>query len=130
MWLPVLLAFAYSGWVLYSRHADHRRLEEEAEKRRADQDRQIVDKIGGGELKVLMFYADPPTVRRGDAVRLCYGVAMAESVRIEPAVEGVGPALSRCVETKPIRRTTTYTLRAAGKNGAEATSTVAVAVVP
>jgi hypothetical protein len=61
---------------------------------------------------------------------LCYGVAMAESVRIEPAVEGVGPALSRCVETKPIRKTTTYTLRAAGKNGAEATSTVAVAVVP
>lgn len=127
MWLPVVLAFAYSGWVLYSRRADHQRLAQEAEQRRAEQDRQIVDKVGGGELKVLMFYADPPAVRPGGTVQLCYGVAMADAVEIEPAVEGVGPALSRCVETKPIRATTTFTLKASGK-GREASGTVTVEV--
>jgi hypothetical protein len=127
MWVPVVVAFSYAGWVLYSRQADHRRIAEQAEQQRADQNRQIVDQVGGGELKVLMFYADPPAVRPGGTVRLCYGVAMAESLQIEPAVDGVGPALSRCVETKPIRSTTTFTLKAAG-NGREATGSVTVDV--
>lgn len=127
MWVPVILVFAYSGWVLYSRQADHRRIADEAEQRRAEQDRQIVDQVGGGELKVLMFYADPPAVRPGGTVRLCYGVAMAEAVEIEPTVDGVGPALSRCVETKPIRATTKFTLKASRK-GREATGTVTVEV--
>ena len=127
MWVPVVLAFAYAGWVLYSRQADHERIAEKAEQERAQEDRKIIDQVGGGELKVLMFYADPPTVRAGGTVQLCYGVAMAESVKIEPAVEGVGPALSRCVETKPIQATTTFTLAAAG-GGREATGRVTVEV--
>jgi hypothetical protein len=127
MWIPVVLVFAYSGWVLYSRQADHKRIAGQAEQRQAEQDRQIVDQVGGGELNVLMFYADPPEVRLGGTVQLCYGVAMAETVAIEPTVDGVGPALSRCVETKPIRTTTTYTLKASGR-GREATGTVTVEV--
>src|SRR5688572_29998318 len=97
-WIPVLLVFGYSGWILYSRRTDNARILGEAEQQRARTGGEVVDKLGGGKLKMLMFYANPPVVAKGDRTLLCYGVAGAKSVRIEPDVEGLGPALSRCVE--------------------------------
>ena len=126
-WIPVILVFAYSGWVLYNRRAENARIEESREKAKAKADLQIVEKLGGERLKILMFYANPPVVGRGEKGLLCYGVSNAKTVRIEPEVEGVGPTLSRCVEIH-LKEQTTYTLVAVDEKGQEEKSTVEVRI--
>jgi len=122
-----LLAFVYSGWILYSRRSDNASVAEEAERQRAITDGEVIAKLGGGKLKMLMFYADPPIVAKGDRTLLCYGVAGAKNVRIEPNVQSLGPSLSRCVEAFP-KATMTYTLIASDASGAEQKSTIVVRV--
>jgi hypothetical protein len=126
-WIPVLLVFAYAGWVLYSRRTENARIAEEAERKRILAEGEIVDQLGGGNLKVLTFYANPPIVKRGEKTLLCYGVAGAKAVRIEPNVEAVGPSLSRCVEVFP-KQTTSYTLIVTDSKGVEQKSEIEVRV--
>ena len=126
-WLPVGLAFLYSGWVLYNRSASNRSIDEENQRSRAAKDAKIIEKLGGGELQVVAFYANPPVIRAGSKGLLCYGVVNAKAVRMEPAVPDVGPALSRCVEARPAQ-TTTYTLIAEDGKGGEARSTATIGV--
>ena len=121
------IAFIYSGFVLFERWQSSRAAEETAERQRAERDAAVIDKLGGGELKVLMFYANPPSISKGSATRLCYGVAFADSVRVEPPVADVRPSLNHCVEAKP-EQTTTYKLTAADASGSTRTSTVEVTV--
>ncbi len=66
--------------------------------------------------KILMFYPRDPVVQEGGATVLCYGVSNAKSVKIDPPVDGVSPALNRCVEVRP-RADTRYTLTAEGADG-------------
>jgi hypothetical protein len=126
-WIPVLLVFTYSGWVLYSRKSENERIAREVEQKQAAADRQVLEKLGSGSLKVLMLYANPPVIRRGQKALLCYGVANATSVRFEPPVDGAGPSLSRCLETHPTK-TASYTLIAedAAKSVEKSTVTVRV----
>jgi hypothetical protein len=56
-----------------------------------------------------MFYANPGAIRRGESAQLCYGVANAKAVKLEPQSNPVWPSLSRCVEVAPAK-TTIYTL--------------------
>jgi hypothetical protein len=127
MWVPVGLAVLYTGFTLLSRRQTNRAIDRAAVEERAESDRRIVDQLGGGELKILTLYANPPVLARGQKGLLCYGVASAESVEIEPAVEGVSPALSRCVEIRP-DRDTTYTLTARGAGGAAQTRSIELRV--
>lgn len=71
---------------------------------------------GTSNLRILQFYLPEGDITEGSPALLCYGVLNARSVRIEPSVEGVGPALNRCVEAAP-ERTTRYTLIAEGEDG-------------
>jgi hypothetical protein len=106
---------------------ENRRLEAEDRQRKAEVNRAIVQRYGGGDLKLLMFYANPPQVAAGGKSLLCYGVANASTVTIEPAVQGVSPSLSRCVEVRPTE-SITYTLIATGGSGSKATREVKVTV--
>jgi hypothetical protein len=126
-WVLVAMAVVYAAVTLISRRQANRAIEEAALDRRAEADRQIVDQLGGGELKILTLYANPPVLARGQKGLLCYGVASAETVRIEPGVEGVGPALSRCVEIRA-DRDTTYTLTATDAKGRTESRTVELRV--
>ncbi|MEJ7605525.1 MAG: hypothetical protein WKF37_04510 [Bryobacteraceae bacterium] len=126
-WLGVIAVLLYSGWIVYSRYADTRRIDQSQENRRAKSDREIVEKLGSGQLKLLMFYANPPVLKAGKAGLLCYGVSNATQVRIEPPVAGVGVALSRCVEVRP-RVNTAYTLIASDGSGNEARQEVTVQI--
>lgn len=126
-WLPVVVAFLYSGWVLYNRSSQNKAVDARHERDRAKTDAEIVDKLGGGELKVLTFYANPPVVRRGARGLLCYGVVNAKKVQIDPEVPDVGPALSRCVEAAP-SRTTAYTLTAEDAAGHKVSSSATISV--
>ena len=97
-WVPVVLAFLYSGWVLYQRGAQNRQIEKQVERNRAKEDAAIVENYGGGELKVLAFYANPAVVRQGSRGMLCYGVVNAKTVVIDP------PGSRRWAGPEPLRR--------------------------
>lgn len=120
-------AVLYTGITLFLRWRENRSNAERAVQAEAEADRKIVDQFGGGQMKVLMFYANPPVIRRGSTGLLCYGVASAKSVRIDPGVESIAPSLSRCVEIRP-SKDTTYTLTASDVRGRVETRTVAVSV--
>ena len=69
-----------------------------------------------GELKILNLYAVPGAIQRGKSARLCYSVVGAKTVRMEPEVSGIYPALSHCVEISP-KQDTEYTLFAEDEAG-------------
>ena len=68
------------------------------------------------KVKILAFYPRETVITEGAKTLLCYGVSNAKSVRMDPPVEGVSPALSRCVEVQP-KGETRYTLTAEGFDG-------------
>jgi hypothetical protein len=78
-------------------------------------------------VKITQFYANPPSIPRGEKSLLCYGVEGAVSVRIEPPVEQLTPALTRCFEVRP-KEGTTYKLIAEGRAGGRSEQTITVDV--
>jgi hypothetical protein len=78
-------------------------------------------------VKITQFYANPPSIPRGEKSLLCYGVEGASAVRIEPPVEQLSPALTRCFEVTP-KAPTTYKLIAQGRGGGHAEQTITVDV--
>lgn len=78
-------------------------------------------------LKILMFYPSPGYVAKGEAAILCYGVANADEVALDPPEAKLTPVLNRCVEVKP-ERTTTYTLTASNKRGETQSQQIEVVV--
>lgn len=120
-WKMVLgIAAVIVLWIFFSRwwqnrSIEYRAREAAAEKQRAD-DRATLDQMGGKELAIQTFYASPGEIRRGQSVQLCYGVANAKSVKLEPQSNPVWPSYSRCVNDSPTK-TTTYTLTIADAAG-------------
>ncbi len=82
-------------------------------------------------VRILAFYASVGVLTAGQRALLCYGVENARTVSISPAIEGVYPALSRCLEILP-QHTTHYMIMAEGYDGRVATQsfTLPVAVRP
>ena len=107
-------------WIFFSRwwqnrSIEHRAKEAAAAKQRAD-DQATLEQMGGKELAIQTFYASPGEIRRGESVQLCYGVANAKTVKLEPQSNPVWPSYSRCVNDSPAK-TTTYTLTIADAAG-------------
>src|SRR5690242_12743587 len=73
-------------------------------------------KAAPANVTITQFYAPQPMVPKGMHGQLCYGVEGAKSVGIDPPVEQLWPAVSRCFEISP-KGKTTYTLTARGENG-------------
>jgi hypothetical protein len=108
-------------FVMFSRWQDRRNMERQAAKERAEkqheQDRMAVEQLGGKEFAILSFYASPTVIRRGESAQLCYGVANAKAVKLEPQSQPVWPSIAHCVDVSP-NKSMTYTLTiedAAGK---------------
>jgi len=128
--LLLLAAALYTGWTLYSRRHEARAYDERAERQRAQQqharDQAAVEQLGGSELAIETLYATPE-VGRGEAAQICYGVANAKSVTLEPQSNPVWPSHTRCVDVKPAK-TTTYTLTVTGADGKTLSREVTVKV--
>ena len=77
--------------------------------------------------RITQFYASDTAVPRGESTTLCYGVENATTVRIDPPVEQLRPALSRCISVSPVE-TTTYTLTAANADGQTVSKTATLTV--
>ena len=107
-------------WIFFSRWWQNRSIEyrsrEAAAEKQREQDRATLEQMGGKELAIQTFYAMPGEIRRGQSVQLCYGVANAKSVKLEPQSNPVWPSYSRCVDDTPTK-TTTYTLTIADAAG-------------
>lgn len=78
-------------------------------------------------VKILQFYASVGMLTVGETALLCYGVENARTVTISPSIDGVYPALSRCVEILP-QHTTHYTIMAVGYDGHVATQSFTLPV--
>lgn len=83
--------------------------------------------IEPGPARILHLYASPPAIARGETSLVCYGTEDAVEVRIDPEIERLAPALSRCIEASP-SATTRYTLFAKGKDGREVSESLEVTV--
>lgn len=112
----VVIAAIYCGWTLYSRWQSREQAEQAIQEKKARADASIAERLGNGKLKIVAFYADPGIVRRGEKGLLCYSVANASTIEIQPGVEPVRPSLSRCVPVAPTKDTH-YTLTAKDAGG-------------
>ena len=126
-----MIALLAAGWTLFSRWHQTRELETRAkqaqEQRQRESDRLALEQLGGKELAIQNFYATPAFARRGQTVQLCYGVANAKTVTLEPQSNPVWPSYSRCVDVTPAK-TTTYTLTIADAAGNTKSQTLEVQV--
>jgi hypothetical protein len=112
----MVLAALWTGSIIYSRHQSASASERESQQKQTDADRKVVAAFGGDQLTILGFNAAKGEVPTGGRVVLCYGVSNAAHVKIEPGVEPIKPAISRCLNVFP-KKTTKYTLTAEDATG-------------
>lgn len=126
----VMIAVAlYVGYIFYSRWSENHELADQAKQKELAADQRAVDAYGGGQVKVLSFTLSAGAIHPGQTIQVCYGVANAKTVTIEPKPEGgVWPSLSRCVEAAP-KKDTTYTITADDGHGHTDTQSLAVKIV-
>jgi hypothetical protein len=121
MWVPVLLVALYAGFVFWQRNPEW------PFGRRALAHTQSDPMAAyGNTVKILNFYG-PREVLPGGQAEICYGVVNATAVRLDPPVERLWPALSRCFEVKPAE-SIRYTLTAEGKNDARVSNSIEITV--
>jgi hypothetical protein len=121
----------YIGWIVFSRWQDNRSIDKRAavertEKQR-EQDRIAIEQLGGKDLAIQVFYASPGAIRRGETAKLCYGVANAKNVTLEPQTNPVWPSHNNCVDVTP-KKDTTYTLTIADASGHSQSQSLTVKV--
>jgi hypothetical protein len=121
------LALIYVGFVFLSRSQSDRQIEEQAAAKKRAEAKSEFEAMGGNNFEILNFYATPGFIKRGESLQLCYGTSNAKSVRIDPDVQEIRPALTRCVRVAP-KKTTTYTLTAEDSVGRTKTAVVSVQV--
>lgn len=126
----ILIVAAYVGWVMLSRYQGNRSYEQQKEqeqaKKQREQDQAAIEQLGGNDLAIQMLYASP-AIKRGETAQICYGVANAKTVTLEPQDNKVWPSHNLCVDVKPAK-TTTYTLTATGADGKSLNQQVTVQV--
>ena len=83
--------------------------------------------MGGKDLAIQSFYASPGVVHPGEKLQLCYGVANAKTVKLEPQDNPVWPSYNRCVDVSP-KKDTTYTLTIEDGSGHTQTQSLDVKV--
>ena len=129
--LALGIAALVVGWIFFSRWQENRQIERNATQQKAEKQREndqvALEQLGGKELAIQTFYAIPATIHRGQKTQLCYGVANAKTVKLEPQSNPVWPSYSRCVDVSPTKDTT-YTLTIEDANGNSKTQTVEVKV--
>jgi len=129
--IALLIAAIAVGWILFSRWQQNRQIDRQTAQERAqkqhDSDRAALEQFGGKELAIQALYANPSIVARGQSAQLCYGVANAKTVTLEPQPNPVWPSHARCVDVTP-KKDTVYTLTAEDASGNKTSQTVEVKV--
>jgi hypothetical protein len=119
------------GWIFFSRWLENKQIDQKTAQQKTqkqlENDRAALQQFGGKELAIQDFYAIPAVIHRGEESQLCYGVANAKTVKLEPQSNPVWPSYSRCVEVSPTKDTTyTLTIEDAAGNTKSQTAEVKV----
>lgn len=129
--IAIAVVAAYVVLVFLFRYDSNRQIErsnaESQAEHRREEDRKEIEILGGSDLAIRAFYISPPIIRRGESAEVCYDVANAKSVTLDPPDSAVWPSHSRCFHVTP-KRTTTYTLSISDAAGKTATQSVEVTV--
>jgi len=123
----ILAAALYAATIFYGRWQENREIEQRTVEKRLALDAQIVESMGGKRLEIQSFYAAPGHIRKGDTSQLCYGVANAKKVTLDPPAGAVWPSLTRCLDVSP-EKTTEYTLTIEDEKGNRKTETITLSV--
>jgi hypothetical protein len=111
--LVILGVLLYVSYILYARYESTKQYERQTRERQTEQrreeDRLAVEQLGGSELAIRGLYISPAAIHPGESAQLCYDVANAKTVTLDPPAGEVWPSHSRCLNISP-RKTTTYTL--------------------
>jgi hypothetical protein len=129
--IGIVVVAAYFAFLLVTRHEAAREFErrntEILDEQHRAEDRLTLEQLGGSDFGIRALYVTPSVIRRGGSAEICYDVANAKSVTLDPPVATVWPSHTRCFEVSP-KRTTTYTLTIADAAGKTATKAVQVQV--
>jgi hypothetical protein len=126
--MGLAIAALYLGWTFLSRSMTPT-IGPAGDSQQAAAAAEFARIYGGNDVRILQFYAREGSVVEGGTTVICYGVLNAKSVRMEPPLEGVTPALSKCVEA-PGERATRYTLTAEGNDGRVVSESFVLGVHP
>jgi hypothetical protein len=130
-YLTVVLGIVaiYDGVTFYQRW---RGIRDDLDRQATEQQQEAkktIDSLGGDQLKILLFYASPGSIRPGESTSMCYGVNAAKKLTITPAVgTDVYPTYNRCFQVSP-KTTTSYTLTAEDATGKTAEAKVQIKVL-
>jgi hypothetical protein len=120
IFLIIVAVAGYTAFVLVSRFESNRAYERRAAEQAAEQrraaDRATIEQLGGSELAIRALYFSPASIHRGQSAQLCYDVANAKTVTLDPPAGEVWPSHSRCLDVSP-KESTTYTLTIADSSG-------------
>ncbi|MGA7410257.1 MAG: hypothetical protein WBW33_07215 [Bryobacteraceae bacterium] len=124
----LLMGVAYVCWIFYSRAQNEQKAQQEAAQREQQRLRSTTDLVfGSGEVKILTFGLAPAHPRRGETINMCYGVANAVSVSLEPEFKDAKPSYNHCLQVAPVKDTT-YTLTAKDGKGHSVSASLTVHV--
>jgi hypothetical protein len=130
--LVIFVVAIYVCYVLLARYESGRAFERQTKSRQAQQrledDRLTVEQLGGSDLAIRGLYVSPHTIHPGQSALLCYDVANATSITLDPPIAAVWPSHSRCLNVSP-RKTTTYTLTIEGADGKTVSQSVELPVL-
>ncbi len=125
--MVVAAAFLHLGWILFLRTQGPARPAAQPESGGAYYRGFLQN--DGSAVRILQFYANTREVIEGERAVVCYGVQNAESVRLEPPVEELTPAVNRCFSIMPTA-SATYRLVASGAGGSEVSASFTLGVKP
>ena len=117
IWITLGIGTAYLGWVWVARHNADLRMARTLQARN-DPGRGAGHDDSGTAVRITQFYAITGEMTDADRNTICYGVANAKTVRMEPPVENLWPTATRCFWVEP-RQDTTYKLIAEGFDGSQ-----------
>ena len=124
--VAVFVSYVMLERYLSKRAFEDRMAREEAAKRLED-DRHAIEQLGGSELAIRGLYLSPSTIHPGQSAQLCYDVANAKTVTLDPPVAEVWPSHSRCIDLK-LKKSTTFTLTIADASGKSLSQSVQLKV--
>jgi hypothetical protein len=104
-----------------------RRAALKAAEQRRQEDQTAIEQLGGSELAIRAFYVSPALIHRGEPAQVCYDVANAKTVTLEPPVGEVWPSHDRCLDISP-KESTIYTLTITAASGKSVSQTVELQV--
>jgi hypothetical protein len=128
IWIALGIGTAYLGWVWLQRHNGDLRLARTLQARHGRVSGAGHDDSGTA-VKITQFYAIFGEMTDADRNTICYGVANAKTVRMEPLIENLWPTATRCFWVEP-RQDITYKLIAEGFDGSQTSASFEVHVKP